>query len=790
MVRSLYLVVSVNSQMPEFDRESDRVGYGGDGVADPGPFVFDLPEGTWTDEFAPPSPATAPVDASASLSPSSAPLGTGDTASSALANSDSQSGVALTTESQASAGPGTSGELGSVILVLDAHSIVSGSSTSSSTPPASASSEASAASPMSLGAQLGLIFGILGVAVLIVAGLVWRYRHRKRRERLIKSIYGSNSGGADRPYGSREKGGEGLMEEARDADYNEYKNVPPNPPTPEKTVGLGMGTIKASFASLRHFRRAQPSETYAVLDEEGPSPNMASPVRQPTRRSGTGIRLVGPRAPRGSTYAPIGSPSTVTGDSRRDILSDEDSRNFPPGAADWEVGDDSVGRWKSAKTILADQQEDPFEDDEESLRAPIRGGPVPTPAASTTNFDPFIERDISDGDYGLPHVPSDPLLDLNALLPPTSHKRYSAMSGTSGPSSAISDTEEGVVQFANIGSPGSSSVLSPVESAYMPIKRTDTFFKRMAAGGITSLLSSKNIARSSSVQSTALNIRDPAPPPSLWPVVSRDILMPTRVDSGLIQHYPQPVPTIKPPTAWKGENLDLDRQRTTHEDRPSLTSINSARSMRDMVIVQREPTDSSAESAIIEMTSPEPEGPEGPFGDRYRGRGVEMPEEVVFDGADFAMSPVSMEDDRSSQQHDTFGKEKDKEKGNDRSVNTTHRPSTPPRLRTLGPPITSLLATPSSSNSPSSSTQSRAVPPSGSPIPHPVLQHRRPVHEMVNSINKRGGDTTPSSLFSPASRYSSPASTPKQGQGGRRPTTLYEAVKRDKLHVANPDWKK
>ena len=36
------------------------IGYGGDGVADPGPFVFDLPEGTWSTEYTPePSPATA-----------------------------------------------------------------------------------------------------------------------------------------------------------------------------------------------------------------------------------------------------------------------------------------------------------------------------------------------------------------------------------------------------------------------------------------------------------------------------------------------------------------------------------------------------------------------------------------------------------------------------------------------------------------------------------------------------------------------------------------------------------
>lgn len=112
MVRSLFLVVSLYLGLPEFGHEADRTGYGGDGVADPGPFVFDLPEGTWSDEYAPPSPATAPVDASASPSPSSAPSTTEDAASSALANSDSQSGSALTLESQASARPGTSGELG------------------------------------------------------------------------------------------------------------------------------------------------------------------------------------------------------------------------------------------------------------------------------------------------------------------------------------------------------------------------------------------------------------------------------------------------------------------------------------------------------------------------------------------------------------------------------------------------------------------------------------------------------------------------------------------------------
>ena len=567
------------------------------------------------------------------------------------------------------------------------------------------------------------------------------------------------------------------MEEARHEEYNEYKHIPPSVASPEKTVGLGMGTIKASFASLRNLRRELPSETYAVLNDEGPN---ASPVRQTTRRSGQGIRLLGPRSQR-TSYAPVASPQSIaTADSRRDMLSDEDSRNFAK-RQDWNVGEDDVGGWKSARSILADHTEDPFEDDE-SLPPPITGGPVPTPFGSRTSFDPFQdhERDISDGDFGLPHVPSEPL-DLAGLLPPTSHKRYSAMSGISGPSS-VSDLSEGVVHYAHIGSPASTS-LSP-ESTYLPIKRTDTFFKRMAAGGITSLLSNKSIARSTSTRSTVYNIRDPAPPPSLWPVVSRDMMMPNRVESGLRN---TDVYNDRPPTAWKGD--ELKPVRPTHQHGPSLSSITSAKSMRDMVIVQREPTDSSAESAIIETTSPEPDrlvrhneadrhvSDRNDLDDRHvfddwheareEGLGGETPESIVFDGADFAMTPETNAGDLS--RRPTIA-----------PVPIIVAPTTPPTSR-----IRAHL-----SGSGSGSDLPRAIPPDGSPIPRPVLMHRRPVSEMVNSINKRGsgsGDTTPISLFSPQSRYSSPASTPRQL--GRRPTTSYEAVKRDKLLVANPDGK-
>jgi hypothetical protein len=74
------------------------IGYGGDGVADPGPFVFDLPEGTWSTEYTPEPSATAaastPVN---SDSPSATPSAeasasvTGQSGSTTPASTDGQS---------------------------------------------------------------------------------------------------------------------------------------------------------------------------------------------------------------------------------------------------------------------------------------------------------------------------------------------------------------------------------------------------------------------------------------------------------------------------------------------------------------------------------------------------------------------------------------------------------------------------------------------------------------------------------------------------------------------------
>jgi hypothetical protein len=75
------------------------IGYGGDGVADPGPFVFDLPEGTWSTEYTPEPSATAaastPVNSdgpSATPSAEAAPVSaTGQSGSATPVSTDGQS---------------------------------------------------------------------------------------------------------------------------------------------------------------------------------------------------------------------------------------------------------------------------------------------------------------------------------------------------------------------------------------------------------------------------------------------------------------------------------------------------------------------------------------------------------------------------------------------------------------------------------------------------------------------------------------------------------------------------
>jgi len=653
--------------------------------------------------------------------------------------------------------------------------------------------------------MIALIVGAIAIAGVIAAGLLYRHRRKKRRAAMLgAAAWNGRRQGGDRPYGSREKGGEGLMDEdnGRDTGRGEMGEKSP-------MVGLGMGAIGATLASIssKLGRGYQEDDPYTVLHDRGAS--YGGPLRKSTRKVGDGIRLIGPRPSMSSSrYAPIRlgagagrvrSPLDSVKETRIDILHDEDSREFE--REDWVMsGRAENGRWTSAGSILGHEHEesDPFSDgdDDESLMAPIRGGPVPTPHASRSELDPF-------DDYH--HRRSSTYLasfdDLLALpVASTSDQGLFPRSQRSGVSTSVSDVEEGVVQHAHLASPTSPSCLSPAESEYKPIKRTDSFFKRMTGGGLGALLSRQPSQRGTM---RIRDIHDPTPAPALWPIDSRD-----EVSCPAEPNYP--------PTAFKGGLVPTGG----HEKGPSLSSLHSARSMRDMVIVQRERTQSSEEEeGVIEAGTPDvelgedeamaterelssgipaPESDVTAYAHARHGQtavsespsylaspsaaGGETPGSIVFNGADFAPMlttvPATPPAAAPAAESRPYG---------------AWKLSTPPQIRAIANasprPVSDILhdhSTPGRSSEP----------PSGSPVPSPLLSHRRAVKDVVNSINKRGGGV-PLAFASPASNYSPVTTAPpspliqKPGAARqKRPVTMYEAVKRERLLVANPDKRK
>lgn len=646
----------------------------------------------------------------------------------------------------------------------------------------SASPQAASAASLNTSAKIGLVLGVIAVAGIIAGGCLYRNRRRKRRAALV----GSRSLGADRPYGSREKGGEGLMDETNDRVPKMSEKSP--------VIGLGMGAIGSGIASISSKLAGKKAEDpYIVLHNE------AGPMRRSTRRSGNGIRLVGGPRRLSSRYAPItlghvGSPLDSLRDPPRiDMLGEEDSREFTRRQESvWAMNAEANrGQWISARSISGSQEEvvNPFEEgeddtDDDSLSPPIRGGPVPTPYASRSDIDPL-------DDYA--NRRSSALLSaINATLYPTYSDNSLPRSQHSGQSGSVSDMEEGSIGLAQYASQMSARLLPPAPSEHRPMKRTGTFLQRMAQGGITSLLSRQNSQKGTVRVS---NIRDPTPAPALWPINSRDELTSPSAAAG----------SSYPPTAFKSA---LEAPVSAHSKGPSLSSIQSAKTMRDMVIVQREPTSFSEEEGVIE-SGPSPDVSIFPkryeedlvaSGDLGRamaflssldpkvhthtrdGRtvashsfpsmnslaGGETPRSTIFDST----ALVTTSDVVATS---TMGLPASQQISPSEATPTKLRPIPPRDPPRPGSPGAPSLSTPGKS----------AEPPSGSPVPSPLVSHRRAVKDVVNSINKRGGGL-------PLAFASATSASPLPNRGGdkKRPTTMYEAVKRERLLVTNPDKKR
>ncbi|WVR06388.1 hypothetical protein IAU60_003419 [Kwoniella sp. DSM 27419] len=609
------------------------------------------------------------------------------------------------------------------------------------------------------------------------------------------------------------------------------------------SIGLGMGAIGATLASISSKfagRARNVEDPYAKLHDEPSklvrdfSEDAGGRLRKSSRRIGNGIQLLGPQPqrdrsqyyrPKDSQGRPLRSTSIIR-HSRIDMLGEEDAmpyeirsnivREASAREEDWVMpSDESDSRWKSAKSILNEnysddigRYRDPFEDadDEDTdglILPPLRGGPVPTPHESRCDLAAFDETASMSNPYSVlsrnPHSevyrytesrcldmslplasPSDPL-KIPALLSFASDRQYchasvshsnrsggSIVTGESHGLSCVSDPEQGIVQSAAYLHSQSPTLVSPGSPEYVPIKRSESFFRRMAGGGITSLLPS----RTSSTKKREPDIRDPAPQPTLRPVISKDeslleVCSPSTCDHGQ-PDLARTAHVLRPPEA-------ACRQE------PSLSSLSSARSMRDMEIVQKETTDYATESRgligrsyslaerqafhkdsqrssdTLEADSLSPLPSETSILSRPAGAGhhraangltagLETPGEVVFNGADFASPALSAISPYKLAKTDQLDQEEhvvassplpiDPEKSKDDPFADSYRVRGVSHIDDGVSPVTPKRATISAELSPS-----------------PATGARRPVREVVESINKRGG-STPFTLLSPMSNYS------------------------------------
>ncbi|WWC70700.1 uncharacterized protein I206_104651 [Kwoniella pini CBS 10737] len=796
-------------------------GYGADGPADSAMHIWDTSSNLWISDFTPTTSRTVSTTATSSASESAIPYGT----------LSAPHGVNTRTKSASGLGPTPAG-------ATDHPSSTSASVSGTPTPTDAGAHSHALTTPI----KVGLILGSLALVGILFALCCWRYR--SRRTAVPSNLAAWPSSGPrgrtpSRPYGSRENGGPGLMEELSpekpEGGYEAWgvreKGV---------SIGLGMGAIGATLHSISSkFSGADRGDPYAELHDVTSPPEeiLGGPLRKTGRKIGDGIRLIGPRPERQKSLYYSPSPekpvrqASIIRNSRIDMLREEDTRPYGSGPSkpedeeqlDWAMNSDESGRnWRSAKSILdnrhsdddddGNSNQDPFHDradsfdDDKPILPPLRGGPVPTPHESRSDLGTFDEiasmsnpySDVSRNrlstishdpslEYHLPTLsPSDPLDLAGLLVPPVigGANRYSqssiptsarsGLSNRSAHSNALSDAEEGIIHQARYVHSQSPTLVSPSEVAYEPIKRSESFFKRMAAGGITSLLTSVS-SNKSTPQKKELDVKDPNPLPTLWPVISKDnLISPISPENSSATH---------PPTSWKGDLLPINND---HGKGPSLSSLASARSMRDMILVQRDATSSSMESeAVIErstspaqhmdeiFTNSSPTIEEGYSADRpdvashsrhpnglrmtspdFR-EGDETPGEIVFNGADFASPPILPSTYLSSMTTTGSRPESERRKSSDLSL-----PSTPKHVE--------------SKSHKSSITDESHLPPSRSPVNTPLVQHRRPVRDVVNSINRRGG-STPFSLLSPLSNYS-PAldrkvSTNTTGQSSSGPNT-------------------
>lgn len=609
----------------------------------------------------------------------------------------------------------------------------------------------------------------------------------------------------------------------------------------KSVVGLGLGAVSAGWTRISPQRRNEP---YASLQDKDEGALTPAPQRKSTRRIGNGVRLTGPRPPLGGSASAAGLRSAMS-PPRRDMLSDEDSRTFRNAGAgargkkedgDWTVNkkDQNRSSWAPAGRVLqrstsaSSGTDSGFDSDEESLLPPrIRGGPVPTPMASASIIDPFDDSqsvDIgtirSNRSYlsqhstasqrdrtgpGLHQLPSSDPMDFSDLLAVPNRFSYNDKSissrGSTYISASASDAEEGIVhraersmtqyayEYANAG------IISPEPDPNegQPVRRSESFFKRMTAGGIAGLLGGGLVGGAGGGSSERYAKTGPAGPragadvrqwhgdsekPGLWPVESHDEPSNGRAhgrspasastaSGGSCQDDKEDMALMPPPSAWSGTG-------TKESAGQSVSSVATAKSMRDFTLVQRERDasgdtfaafhrpGSGAGARTSRQTSSSGPGdseqdppravlqkrnatPDGPFG------GTSHSQETSESGVEDIISFTNPNTPALLELPSTPPVPVNAVNPYDVALNHVPVPvyehpdlgansSTPPTvvLRHVSEEDLHSARKAGEDVTPKQKQPARAPsPPNGSPLAKAMIQHRRPVRDMVSSINKR-----------------------------------------------------
>lgn len=398
---------------------------------------------------------------------------------------------------------------------------------------------------------------------------------------------------------------DGMMNEKGTNAHKEMENLRAEEADTVSAVnafGLGVGMVGRGFPTISSRIRGSLWDSWPYSELTDCPPNDAQDMPHPpapARQMGKGIRLLGPYLKRDKSldYSPSNAAhvASVAQNNRIDMLCEEDSTRsehhlrdpwYSKGLPDRK---ESGGLRNHAEKLYLSNSNNGTEEKEigDPLLFPTQTEAVLMPRSS--HYESL--------QYRLPNVmPSEPLefpgvtnafpipgYDSLRSNPHSVRIRESLASRHSG------DMDECFSQDAHIAAEN-----QPSPTNQPPLYRNDSIFRRMAEASASAFLGRRPSQASGRLSLNQLKIRDPAPQPTLWPVISQDQLCPLTIATpSLVAHENRQ----HPPVNWRDK---VSRECPPNDSYgPSLSSLTSLRSMRDMIIVQKEETQDSIETFVI-----------------------------------------------------------------------------------------------------------------------------------------------------------------------------------------------